>query len=152
MLKSIKCMNMHLKSYSRTKDENALGTAEKMAAFFWFQASCKTPACTVYGCCDANDINLLLVHNKKGLVSSRALSRSGASNYAYCILTSISAKFRNPPYLDNIYEFLPKWPSIYDVHKKSGFWPPSPCPHASTWVGSPLPLWTSTRGRHEIHG
>ena len=31
-----------------------------------------------------------------------------------------------------------KGPSIYDVHKKSRFWPP-------------LPLWTSTHGRHEIH-
>src|SRR6218665_2591254 len=30
---------------------------------------------------------------------------------------------------------------------KIGFLTPSPCPHASTWAG-PLPLWTSTRGRH----
>jgi len=32
---------------------------------------------------------------------------------------------------------------------------PLPCPHASTWdslpLGTPSPLWTSKRGRHEIH-
>ena len=69
-----------------------------------------------------------------------------------------------------------KGSSIYDVHKKSGFWPPSPCPQASTWAGpsSPIPpcgrpwreihlfndasistmicvKWPSTHGRHEIH-
>ena len=27
----------------------------------------------------------------------------------------------------------------------------SPCPHASTWAGPLPPLWTSTRGRHEVH-
>ena len=36
--------------------------------------------------------------------------------------------------------------------KKSGLWPFSLCPHASTWAGPHLPpLWTSTRGRHEIN-
>src|SRR6218665_3440320 len=38
-------------------------------------------------------------------------------------------------------------PSIYDVHKKFGFLTPSPCPHEP----DPLPLWTSSCGRHEIH-
>ena len=37
-------------------------------------------------------------------------------------------------------------PSIYDVHKKITFLTPL-CPHGP----DPLPLWTSTRGRHEIH-
>ena len=30
---------------------------------------------------------------------------------------------------------------------KSGFWPPP----LSTWARPPSPLWTSTRGSHEIH-
>ena len=42
----------------------------------------------------------------------------------------------------------PKGPSIYDVHKKSRFWPPSTCVHMGR---TPSPLWTSTHGRHEIH-
>src|SRR6218665_2326955 len=36
--------------------------------------------------------------------------------------------------------------------KNSVFGLPSPCPHESTWAGlPPSPLWTSTRGRQEIH-
>jgi len=31
--------------------------------------------------------------------------------------------------------------------KKSGFLPPSLCPHEP----NPLPLWTSTCGQHELH-
>src|SRR6218665_2762586 len=35
--------------------------------------------------------------------------------------------------------------------RKSGLLPPPPCPHASSWAGPSLPLWTSTRGQHEMH-
>src|SRR6218665_2961605 len=38
--------------------------------------------------------------------------------------------------------------SIYDVHKKIGFLPPPV--HMRPHRPDP-PLWTSTRGRHEIH-
>src|SRR6218665_1649412 len=41
-----------------------------------------------------------------------------------------------------------KGSSIYDVHKKIRFLTTLlPCPYGPT----PSPLWTSTRGRHEIH-
>src|SRR6218665_3986030 len=45
--------------------------------------------------------------------------------------------------------FSLKGSSIYDVHKKIRFLTPSPSVHMGR---TPLPpLWTSTRGRHEIH-
>src|SRR6218665_4150133 len=43
---------------------------------------------------------------------------------------------------------VPLEPSIYDVHKKNQILdPPSPVHMGQT----PPPLWTSTRGQHEIH-
>src|SRR6218665_1365 len=50
-------------------------------------------------------------------------------------------------------------PYLYDLWghpfmtstKKFPFLTPSPCPHGSTWAGPPSTMWTSTRGRHEIH-
>jgi len=44
-----------------------------------------------------------------------------------------------------------KGPSIYDVHKKVGFYPP-PSKHMRPHEPDPRhPLWTSTCHRHEIH-
>src|SRR6218665_4188040 len=44
-----------------------------------------------------------------------------------------------------------KGSSNYDVHKKIGFLTPPPLSTCVHMGGTPSPLWTSTRGRHEIH-
>ena len=47
---------------------------------------------------------------------------------------------------------FPKGPSIYDVHKKIPFFiAPPPVHMRPHGPDPPPPMWTSTRGRHEIH-